>query len=100
MNRAEILQAAHTCVCGEREHDYGRPEDSFETIGPMWSVYLNAAHPEYIKAFPLNGIGAKDVASMMVLLKLARIAAGDKEDNFVDLAGYAACAGEIAGGKA
>ena len=33
---------------------------------------------------------------MMALLKVARIKGGDKADSFVDLAGYAACAGEIA----
>ena len=35
---------------------------------------------------------------MMVLLKVARVAASDgrSEDSFVDIAGYAACAGEIA----
>ena len=39
---------------------------------------------------------SKDVATMMGLLKVARIATGNKADSFVDLAGYAACAGEIA----
>ena len=33
---------------------------------------------------------------MMSLLKVARIATGSSPDSFVDLAGYAACAGEIA----
>ena len=34
---------------------------------------------------------------MMALLKIARIATGKKViDSYVDLAGYAACAGEIA----
>lgn len=97
MERAEILEAARICVCGEREHDYGTPEDNFTTIGLLWGVYLNAAHPEYTKTFPLNGITAKDVATMMALLKVARIATGSSPDSFVDLAGYAACAGEIAG---
>mgnify|MGYP001047053136 FL=1 len=95
MTRSEILEAAHDCVCGKREQDYGKPEDNFNTIGLLWSVYLNAAHPEYTKAFPYNGITAKDVATMMALLKVARIATGSSPDSFVDLAGYAACAGEI-----
>lgn len=43
-----------------------------------------------------NGISAKDVAVMMALLKVARIATGNSPDSFVDLAGYAACAGEVA----
>ena len=96
MNRAEVLAAAKKCVCGEREQDYGTPEDNFTTIGLLWSVYLRAAHPELQKILPINGIEAKDVAVMMSLLKVARIATGSSPDIFVDLAGYAACAGEIA----
>lgn len=44
----------------------------------------------------VNHITAKDVAAMMGLLKVARIATGSSPDSFVDLAGYAACADEIA----
>ena len=96
MNRAEVLAAAKKCVCGEREQDYGTPEDNFTTIGLLWGVYLRAAHPELQNILPINGIEAKDVAVMMSLLKVARIATGSSPDSFVDLAGYAACAGEIA----
>ena len=99
MTRKETLEKAIECVCGQRELDYGSPENNFETIGLMWGVYLKAAHPEYTKSFPINIIGAKDVAMMMALLKIARICTGTGiEDSFVDLAGYAACGGEIAGG--
>lgn len=59
-------------------------------------VYLRAAHPELAKVMAVNHITAKDVAAMMGLLKVARIATGSSPDSFVDLAGYAACAGEIA----
>lgn len=96
MKRAEILEKARQCVCGDREHDYGKPENNFETIGLLWGVYLRAAHPDFAKVMPINGIDAKDVAVMMALLKAARIATGSSPDSFVDLAGYAACAGEIA----
>ena len=96
MNRAEVLDSARACVCGGREHDHGKPEDNFSTIGLMWGVYLRAAHPELAKVLPINGIDAKDVAVMMALLKVARIATGSSPDSFVDLAGYAACAGELA----
>ncbi len=96
MKRPEILDAAKKCVCGEREHDYGTPEDSFDTIGLLWGVYLRAAHPDFAKVVAINGITAKDVAVMMALLKVARIANGNTPDSYVDLAGYAACAGEIA----
>ena len=96
MTRPEILDAAKKCVCGEREQDYGTPENNFETIGLLWGVYLKAAHPQLQKVIGVNGIAPKDVAAMMALLKLARIAAGSSPDSFIDLAGYAACAGEIA----
>lgn len=89
-------EAARVCVCGERERDYGTPENNFETIGLLWGVYLRAAHPELAKVMAVNHITAKDVAAMMGLLKVARIATGSSPDSFVDLAGYAACAGEIA----
>ena len=35
MKRAEILEAARVCVCGEREQDYGSPEDSFGLIAQL-----------------------------------------------------------------
>lgn len=38
----------------------------------------------------------EDVAALLALLKIARIATGHgKSDNWVDLAGYAACGGEL-----
>ena len=95
MKREEILEAARVCVCGEREQDYGTPEDNFTTIGQLWSVYLRVAHPELADKLPVGGVTPKDVATMMALLKVARIATGSSPDSFVDLAGYAACAGEI-----
>lgn len=84
MKREEVLAEAKKCVCGDRENDYGTPENSFAKIAALWTAYKE------IKFSP------KDVAMMLALLKVARIHSGDKADSFVDLAGYAACAGEIA----
>lgn len=39
MKRAEILEAARVCVCGEREQDYGTPEDSFALIEDFYSMF-------------------------------------------------------------
>lgn len=92
MKRAEILETAQTCVCGDREQDYGSPENNFRTIAHLWDDYLMAVHPDLEPGL----IRAKDVAAMLALLKIARIASGHaKADNWVDLAGYAACGGEI-----
>lgn len=85
MTRKEILETAAKCVCGDREQDYNSPENSFTVIANLWNAYWNT-----------SAIKAKDVAAMMALLKIARISTGHaKEDNWVDLAGYAACGGEI-----
>ena len=97
MKRAEILERARQCVCGERENEYGSPERSFETIALLWNDYLSAAHPDLSVAMGIDGINTVDVAVMMALLKIARIAGKRATpDSFVDLAGYAACGGEIA----
>lgn len=61
MKRAEILEAARVCVCGERERDYGTPENNFETIGLLWGVYLRAAHRELAKVMAVNHITAISV---------------------------------------
>lgn len=96
VDRKEILKAAMRCVCGDREQDYGTPERNFELIGELWTKYFKAkcASPEADVC--ING---EDVATLMCLLKIARIATGrGKADSFIDLAGYAACAGELATG--
>lgn len=85
MKRSDILHKAEQCVCGQREQDYGSPENNFQVIADFWTVYKGVKFT------------ATDVAMMMALLKVARIRSGTgTEDSFVDLAGYAACGGEIA----
>lgn len=93
MTREEILNAAKMCVCGSREQDYGSPENNFATIAALWTIY-GVANGNVVKEY-----SEKDVAAMLALLKIARIATGHaKDDNWIDLAGYAACGGEIEGG--
>lgn len=94
LTRADILHAAEKCVCGQRETDYGTPEDNFKTIAELWEAYLNKACTRGANV----RVEAKDVAVMMALLKIARIAAGGgKADSWIDLAGYAACGAECEG---
>ncbi|MBP5326075.1 MAG: hypothetical protein J6Y86_11350 [Pseudobutyrivibrio sp.] len=88
MTRKDILDKAAECVCGQREQDYGSPESNFKLIADLWNAYLN----KYLIA----DISPTDVTMMMALLKIARIRnGGGTGDSFVDLAGYAACGGEI-----
>lgn len=86
-SRKEILEKAAEIVSGEREDTYGGPEDSFRLIAKLWEAYLGAAE---------RVITPEDVAAMMALLKIARLAkSSDHLDSWIDLAGYAACGGEI-----
>lgn len=94
MTRKDVLAAAEKCVCGDREQDYGTPEDSFQVIANLWADYLQGCGVQ------LDFLEEEDVAAMMALLKIARIATGHgKDDNWIDLAGYAACGGEIESAK-
>lgn len=95
LTRADILHAAEKCVCGQREQDYGTPEDNFKAIAELWETYLRRACVDEAGGVYID---ANDVAMMMALLKIARIAAGGgKADSWIDLAGYAACGAECEG---
>ena len=95
LTRADILHAAEKCVCGQRETDYGTPEDNFETIAELWETYLRRACVDEAGGVYID---ANDVAMMMALLKITRITAGGgKADSWIDLAGYAACGAECEG---
>ena len=96
LTRAAVLEKARACVCGEREEDYGSPEDSFGCIAELWEAYLRAA---CIAPDAVVKVTPTDVAMMMALLKIARVGTscvGGTADSFVDLAGYAACGAECA----
>ena len=84
MTRKETLENALRCVCGERQDQYGSPENNFGRIAKLWSAYLGYE------------VSSVDVAMMMAMLKIARIKTGSAtDDSFVDLAGYAACGAEL-----
>lgn len=96
LTRAAVLEKARACVCGEREEDYGSPEDSFGCIAELWEAYLRAA---CIAPDAVVRVTPTDVAMLMALLKIARVgtsSVGGTADSFVDLAGYAACGAECA----
>ena len=90
--RQRVLREAEKCVCGRREQDYGTPEDSFNIIADLWAGYLQGC------GVSIDFLESHDVAIMLALLKIARISKNPQHmDSWVDLAGYAACGGEIAG---
>lgn len=69
-----------------REKTHGRMETSFQTAANMISDYLH--HP----------VTAPQVAGIMIMLKMSRIATGDAahKDHYTDIAGYAGLMGALA----
>lgn len=89
MRRKVLLEKAAAIVCGDRDEQYGGPEDTFGQIAMLWSDWLEVP------------IGAEDVAVLMILMKTARVKTSryKSSDSWVDIAGYAACGSEIALGE-
>lgn len=84
MDKNDILDKAKTIINGERQGTYGEAENSFSVIAQMWTAYLG------------KNLTSEDVANMMILLKVARNSSGVyKDDNWIDICGYAALGGEI-----
>lgn len=86
--RGDILEQAKICVCTDRKEQYGEAEQSFRCIADMWNAYLRPVYPDIC-------ITPVQASMMMVLFKAARdaVAKVHKVDTYVDMCGYAACAG-------
>ena len=91
MNKEEILKQAQDLVSGDRNDTHGDAFENHAEIAEFWNIYLDK------KLQPMASITADDVAIMMILLKISRHTQGEKFnlDNFIDMVGYAAIAGEI-----
>lgn len=87
-----ILQEALEVTSGDRRRDYDRAEPNHERIAGAWNWYLKSRKGGFY-----TEISALDAAHMMLLLKIARACYTPTRDTYVDLAGYARCAAEIAG---
>lgn len=89
MNRRGCLEEATKAVCFTRHADYGDPTYCFGRIAALWSIM----------GFRHNGetVTGEDVALAMILLKIARQGHSSKPDNWIDIAGYAACGAELCG---
>jgi Domain of unknown function (DUF6378) len=93
MKASDIAFKAAELVDGEREHDHGDKIANHDKIAAVWNGILYAAGKP--PAWPLDG---HDVTCLMEGLKIARRFSGRFDpDDYIDAAGYAACAGEIAG---
>ena len=91
MSKEEILVKANQLISKTRNETHGDAFKNHAEIAEFWNIFLDN------KLQPMASITAQDVAIMMVLLKISRSTQGKKFnlDNFVDMAGYSAIAGEI-----
>jgi hypothetical protein len=78
-----ILTDAARIVDGDRERTYGDPGRNLRTIANLWDSWLLA------RGWSGPGLSTDDVACLMTLLKLARLAADPTHrDSQVDVCGY------------
>jgi hypothetical protein len=83
--RVEALREAARIIAGDRDIQYGGPEENFDRIARIWSVILGI------------NITQEDVGMLMIGLKIARYAnkSGFQPDTWIDIAGYAGCGYEV-----
>ena len=84
-----ILEEANAIAGENRQRDYGHPYENHARIAAFWNVQLESK----LKA----PIQPREVALMMISLKLAREIQTPKRDNLLDIAGYVRCADMIDG---
>ena len=91
ITKEDVLQKAKDLVTGDRNDTHGDAFNNHAEIAEFWNIFLDK------KLQAMASITADDVALMMILMKISRHNQGKKVniDNFVDMAGYAAIAGEI-----
>ena len=87
-------EAAETVAA--RGKPYGGVEDNFERIARLWTAHIENRYGGVVAPTGDVTLDGTDVALMMVLLKIARLANDPAHrDSWVDIAGYAACGGSL-----
>lgn len=85
-----FLEMAQDAVA-DRGLNYGSPEDNFGRIATLWNAYIRCRYPDVELT-----LDAHDVALMMNQMKVARLSNSPAhDDSWVDVAGYAACGGNL-----
>ena len=83
--RVEALREAARIISGDRDAQYGGPEENFTRIATVWTMLFG------------REFTTEDVAMAMIGLKMARYASnsGFQPDTWIDIAGYAGCGYEV-----
>lgn len=82
-SRQEVIDEASKLIHSDRNASYGEPTQNFKDTAALWNIQFGHKLKE-----PLT---STDVAQAMILLKMARMKASPKKDNWADAIGYAAC---------
>jgi hypothetical protein len=83
--RARVLESATQAVTVDRAATHGSAESNFGSLAAIWSARLGTI------------ISPAQVAIMLIDLKTVRAWSNPlHEDNWIDMAGYAACGAEVA----
>lgn len=114
-SRGLVLRTAESLVDGDRNVEYGDPNEDFRRTSVYWSTHVggvlrrriaNADLPlEYATTEALlkmvdSLLDPHDVAIMMIQLKNSRLAwSPSTQDHWVDSAGYAACGYDCVAGE-
>ena len=88
--RVEILNEAANLIVGQRQQDYGTPEENFQRMADYANIHFKKNLENNIP------ISARQTAEYMILLKMARTINSPTRDSYVDIGGYAGIAGELA----
>ncbi|MDD8022387.1 MAG: DUF6378 domain-containing protein [Paracoccaceae bacterium] len=84
--RAAVLDLARQAVLRDRAATHGAPEDTFGLLAGLWSARLGIS------------LSPAQVAILLIDLKTARAWGNPGHaDNWVDMAGYAACGAGLGG---
>jgi hypothetical protein len=81
--RTRVLEQASALINGDREKDYGTPQQNFARIAQGWQIILGC------------DVSPDHVALCMAWLKIARLANGPHADSYIDGAAYMALAAEL-----
>lgn len=87
--RNRVLNAAKEIINGDRAEAYGDAHTNFTAIAHLWTTYIS-------RRGMVGEFRAEDVALMMTLVKIARLAGQPTHwDSWLDIAGYAALGAEV-----
>lgn len=90
MKASDICRQAAELVSGDRARTHGDKRKNHQNIAALWTAYLS------IRREPGAPLSASDAATMMALVKIARMETGDHNpDDAVDGAGYIGIRGEL-----